>query len=369
MTSLPTGGGNSLRVGPAAPNRTMRTLDFLVERAFLPLAENTWKSRHPVGQVNRDLDVRITAVEELGPDVRSLTFAAVDGKPLPAWFPGAHIDLVLPSGRLRQYSLNGPRSDKQHWRIAVRRIPREAGGGGGSIEVHGLEVGDEVVVRGPREAFPFVFNPNGYLFVAGGIGITPILPMLRRTARRGRVPWQFVYTGRSRETMPFLDEISEIAGATRGAAERIHVWPDDERGTPDVREIIGLAPLGASLYTCGPVAMIDAIRRVIPDPQIDSLHYERFSPPPVVAGRPFTIRFASDNTVLRVGANETALTAVRRARPDQAYSCQQGFCGTCKVRVLEGSVQHRDRKLADYERESHMLLCVSRAAGELVIDA
>lgn len=367
MTTTPAGEAPVVRVPPADhPNRTMRVLDAVVRRVALPVALSGWQSRHPVGQVDRDLRVRVTAVGEAGVDVRTVELARVDGAPLPPWFPGAHIDVVLPSGRIRQYSLNGLRNDRDHWRIAVRRIPLEAGGGGGSIEVHSLAVGDELVVRGPREAFPFVFNPAGYLFVAGGIGITPILPMLRRTVRRNRVPWTLVYTGRTRDSMPFLDELAAI---TRGFEERVHIWPDDEFGTPDARRILALAPLGASLYTCGPAPMIDAIRAVVPDPQVDALHYERFSPPPVVGGRSFTIRLASDGTDVRVGADESALTAVRRARPAQAYSCQQGFCGTCKVRVLDGEVDHRDRSLTDFERAGHMMLCVSRGAGTVTIEA
>ena len=365
----------ALRVPPAdRPNRTMRTLDRLVERVALPIAVRGWGSRHPVGHVERDLRVRVVAVDEVAEDVRAFRLSRVDGQDLPAWFPGAHVDVVLPSGRLRQYSLNGPRDDRRHWRVAVRRIPTEAGGGGGSLEMHGLSVGDELVVRGPREAFPFVSHPAGYLFVAGGIGITPILPMLRRTVHRNLrgdrrddpVPWTFVYTGRSRASMPFLDELAEI---TRGFEDRVHVWPDDERGTPDVRRIVSLAPPGAALYTCGPAPMIDAIRAAIPDPQVDALHYERFSPPPVVGGRPFTVRLASDDTEVRVGANESALAAVRRVRPAQPYSCQQGFCGTCKVRVLDGAVDHRDRSLSPYERAGHMMLCVSRGTGTVTIEA
>ncbi|UDY23567.1 PDR/VanB family oxidoreductase [Nocardioides sp. Kera G14] len=367
MSETPRGVG--VRVPPTAdPNRTMRTLDTLVRRVAIPVALRTSRSRHPIGQVDRDLRAVVSRITVAGEGVKVFELSRADCKQFPWWFPGAHIDVVLPSGKVRQYSLNGRRDNPNQWRIAVRRIPLEAGGGGGSIEMHELEVGDALVVRGPREAFPFVFNEAGYLFVAGGIGITPILPMLRRTARRNRVPWTLVYTGRTRDSMPFLDEIAEIAGARPGNAERIHVWPDDEYGTPDAAKIISLAPAGAALYTCGPTPMIDALRRAIPDPQIDALHYERFSPPPVVAGKPFRIRLEREGVDLPVRADETALTAVRRVHPGQAYSCQQGFCGTCKVRVLEGTVEHRDRKLTDYEREGHMLLCVSRGSGTVVLD-
>ena len=352
---------------PAADqlNPTMTTIDRIVGALFVPLAESSWQSRRPVGHIDRELHCVVTAIDDVADGCRAFTFAREDGEPLPAWFPGAHVDVVLPSGKLRQYSLNGMRNDRRHWRIAVRRIPREAGGGGGSVEMHALSVGDHVTLKGPRDAFPFVFNQAGYLFVAGGIGITPILPMLRRTARLDRVPWTLVYTGRSRESMPFLDEIASITAAH---PDRVHIWPDDEHGVPDGRRILELAPQGAMLYTCGPTPMIDAIRAVIPDPQIDSLHYERFSPPPVRGGKPFTLRLERSEVTVDVGAEESALTAVRRVRPTQAYSCQQGFCGTCKVRVLSGRVEHRDHVLTPYERDGHMMLCVSRASGEVVLD-
>ena len=227
--------------------------------------------------------------------------------------------------------------------------------------MHSLEVGQALTLKGPRNAFPFISSEPGYLFIAGGIGVTPILPMLREVVRRGD-PYALVYTGRTRASMPFLDEIDLLTGG------RAQIWPDDERGVPNPADILDLAPNRAALYMCGPVPMLEAVRSQIPAPQIDTLHHERFSPPPVLGGKPFTVRFSDGTTHVDVGANESALTAVRRSRPRQAYSCQQGFCGTCKVRVLDGYVEHRDRVLTDRERDGHMMLCVSRAEGTVTID-
>ncbi|TQL66899.1 ferredoxin-NADP reductase [Nocardioides albertanoniae] len=348
-------------------SRLYRAFEGVVGAYWTKAAYRSWRRRKPLGRIDRDLSVRVSRIDEEGVGVKAIWFERTDGADLPAWDPGAHVDVLLPSGRLRQYSLNSDPDDLSGYRISVRRIDPSAGGGLGSVEMHHLAVGDQLVLKGPRNAFPFVDSPAGYLFVAGGIGITPILPMLRDVVRRG-VPYEFVYTGRSRESMPFLDEIREIAGD-----HEIHVWPDDETATgsghPDVAKIFALAPEGAALYCCGPMPMIDAIRAQIPDPQIDALHYERFSPPPVLGGHPFRVRLAESDTEVEVGAEESALTAVRRVRLGQAYSCQQGFCGTCRVRVLEGEVDHRDHALADYEREGHMILCVSRARGTVVIDA
>ncbi|MBO0842696.1 MAG: oxidoreductase [Nocardioides sp.] len=343
-------------------SRLYRVFEAIIGGYWTKAAYRSWRHRSPLGRVDRDLHVVLTGIDVEGSDVAAFWFEREDGEPLPPWDPGAHVDVLLPSGKLRQYSLNSDPEELSSYRISVRRIPPPVGGGG-SEEMHTLSVGDRLTLKGPRNAFPFVDSPDGYLFVAGGIGITPILPMLRDVVRRGE-PYAFVYTGRSRETMPFLREIWEIVGD-----HEIHLWPDDEMGIPDAAKIIDLAPEGAALYCCGPMPMIDAIRSQIPDPQIDTLHYERFSPPPVLGGLPFTVRLEASGLSVDVAADESALTAVRRVRPGQAYSCQQGFCGTCRVRVLSGEVEHRDHALADYEREGNMILCVSRADGVVTIDA
>ncbi|MBD0862164.1 oxidoreductase [Gordonia sp. zg691] len=345
--------------------------DAFVFRLFETVTGTWWTraaarsagGRPPVRAVDRDLRVRIASARDEACDVRTLSFTRTDGEVFPAWDPGAHVDVVLPSGRIRQYSLTSDPADLRTYRIAVRRIDENRGGGGGSAEVHTLEPGQELTLKGPRNAFPFIDSPGGYVFVAGGIGITPILPMLRDVARRGD-PYVLIYTGRDRASMPFLDEISQIVGD-----HDLHIWPDDEYGTPDAARIIDLAPPGAALYTCGPTPMVDAIRAQIPDPQIDTLHYERFSPPTVVGGEKFTVRLASTGMEVHVESDESALTAIRRTKPGQAYSCQQGFCGTCKVRLLDGQVEHRDHVLTDRERDDHMILCVSRAQGTISIDA
>jgi ferredoxin len=180
--------------------------------------------------------------------------------------------------------------------------------------------------------------------------------MVRAAGSRGHL----VYVGRSRSTMPFSNELP--VGA--------EVLPDDEFGTPDVAALMERAQPGAAIYVCGPPAVIEAAQRsaFVVNPT-GSLHTERFSAAPVVDGREFSVTLARSGAVVSVGADETALSAIRRERPGVVYSCQQGFCGTCKVRVLHGEVDHRERTLSDAERAGHMLTCVSRAAGDsLVID-
>lgn len=297
---------------------------------------------------------RLVARDE---DVVALTLAAADGRPLPGWHPGAHIDVRLPSGRVRQYSLCGD-PDADTYRIAVRRIPD---GGGGSVEVHdALPVGATVTTLGPRNAFPLSVPGYGspaerLRFIAGGIGITPILPMVRLADRLG-VDWSLIYTGRSRASLPFLDELERFG-------DRVHVRTDDAGGLPGAEELLGPCPPGTAVYACGPAALLTAIRTRLAGRDDVELHFERFAAPPVVDGRPFSVTVASTGRRIDVGADETLLAALNRSGVAAPYSCRQGFCGSCRTRVLSGAVDHRDTLLTDPEREDHMLICVSRAAG------
>lgn len=309
------------------------------------------------------LDRQVVAQDE---NVVALTFAAADRAALPAWHPGAHLDVHLPSGRIRQYSLCGDPLRSGEYRIAVRRIPD---GGGGSIEVHdALRVGSVVTTSGPRNAFPLSVpgygSPTRQLrFVAGGIGITPILPMLG-TAERLGVDWSMVYVGRSAASIPFLDEVRQFG-------ERIEIRTDDVHGIPGADDLLGECPDGTTVYACGPADMISTVREHLVGRDNVELHFERFAAPPVVDGEPFTVTVASTGTVVEVRADETLLAALRRAGIAAPYSCQQGFCGTCRTSVLNGVVQHRDTLLTTPERDSGMMLtCVSRApsGGQLTLD-
>ena len=299
---------------------------------------------------DRRLSLVVRAVTPEAQDVVSVRLSTEDWSPLPTWQPGCHIDLELPSGTVRQYSLCGDPDDPFTYRIAVRRL------GVGSREVHRLGAGDRVRIRGPRNAFPFIRAPR-YLFVAGGIGITPILPMVRAAAG---TDWHFVYCGRSRGSMPFLDEIADLD------PERVWIRPDTEYGMP-VRgaELLRWALPDTQVYCCGPPPMIASVR-------VDrsrGLHYERFSPPPVRNGQPFTVELRRTGAVVDVPADRSALEAIREVLPSVGYSCRQGFCGTCRVEVLAGEVEHHDSVLTEEQRRTSMAICVSRARdGRVVLD-
>lgn len=309
--------------------------------------------------VKRTNTAVVTKREVLTPDVVALTLADPQGGLLPSWTPGAHIDVQLPSGRRRQYSLCGSPGRRTDYRIAVRRI---ADGGGGSIEMHDtFAEGDTLVFEGPRNAFYLVTDEKELLFVIGGIGVTPILPMIRAAQQR-ETNWRAVYAGRSRQSMPLLDEVLAVA------PDRVTVWADDERGrVATASELLSDAGPATAVYVCGPSAMLESVRTARDEHADAPLHYERFGPPPVVDGVPFELELARSQQVISVPANRSALGVMLDSNPATAYSCQQGFCGTCKVKVLAGDVDRRGR--AD-EGDGEMLVCVSRAtSGRLVIDA
>ncbi|MFC8530753.1 PDR/VanB family oxidoreductase [Nocardia sp. NPDC057227] len=350
--------------GAGRPDRALRVVHALAS-ARLRWSALTHR-RAPVTAVHADrLPLIVARREQVADDVVALTFRAPDGGRLPRWHPGAHLDLELPSGRFRQYSLCGDPDDRNAYRIAVRRID---GGAGGSLELHGsVRTGSSLVARGPRNAFPFAVPGFGspahrLLFVAGGIGITPILPMLRLADRLG-ADWSLTYTGRSRASLPFRTELARYG-------RRVRIRTDDRDGLPDAAAVLpGLAP-GTAVYCCGPTGLTDTVlaaTRTLPGVEV---HFERFGPAPVRDGVPFELELARTGEVLTVPADRSALDVLLTARPDRLYSCRQGFCRTCVTRVLAGDPDHRDGALTPAERAAGDLLpCVSRAdGGRLVLD-
>lgn len=328
---------------------------------MLPTFSHLMRPRR-LAEANHKRDLRVLRREIVAHDrdVVALTLVAADDQPLPRWTPGAHLDLHLPSGRMREYSLCGDPAEADSYRIAVRRIPD---GGGGSVEVHEtLHEGAVITVSGPRNGMPLSVpgygSPAQHIrFVAGGIGITPLMSMMIAAERLG-LDWSMLYTGRSAETIPFISEVQRFG-------DKVSVRTDDLHGRPTAGDMIGDADVPTAVYACGPVPMLETLRRGLVGRTDVELHYERFSAPPVKDGRPFRITLAKTGGEVTVGAEESALAAILRTLPDAPYSCKQGFCGTCRVQVSGGTVEHRDKTLTPYERETgQMLTCVSRAGGE-----
>jgi ferredoxin-NADP reductase len=347
---------------PARADRFMRGLttfsDSYQEMLGAWHARRLPRPRQPGPPVSRWRELVVTERTGECAEVVSLRLAAPDGGPLRRWQPGAHLLLELPSGRLRHYSLCGDPADHGAYRVAVRRI---SSGGGGSAEIHDSVLPGTVLrAAGPRNGFPFAADP-AVLFVAGGIGITPILPMARLAAALN-LDWRLVYAGRSRATMPFLAEVAALGAA------RVDILADDETGVPDCPDLVRRSPADAAVYACGPPPMLAGLRTAAEAAGlVRAFHFERFTAPPIIGGRPFEVEI--DGTVLPVPADRSVLDVLRAWNPATPYSCQQGFCGTCTRRVLRGTVDHRDQRLTDSERENgDMLVCVSRAPeGERLV--
>ncbi|CAN7489529.1 PDR/VanB family oxidoreductase [Rhizobium sp. LjRoot30] len=302
-------------------------------------------------------DARIVEAKLEAEDVVSFVLRAAGGGALPAWAPGAHIDLCLPSGLVRQYSLCGDPAERASYRIAVLR---QADGRGGSREVHdGLRVGQTVSIAGPRNAFPLLAAPR-YFFIAGGIGITPILPMVEQAQKNG-ADWRLVYGARSRNRLSFLDRLG------RFDEQRVGLRLDEASARIDLDEAVAAARGGAEVYACGPKGLLDALEARFADEKLGArLHIERFAPAAAAVlpdDGSFRVILGRSGGHVDVPVGCSILEALRQAGHDHPCSCEQGFCGTCECRVLDGLPDHRDALLTEQERQAGkvMMPCVSRA--------
>lgn len=302
----------------------------------------------------------VESAELCAREVMAVTLANPDGETLPEWAPGAHIDVDLGDGFVRQYSLCGNPDDPGRWRIAVLR---ETAGRGGSQRVHDLvRAGMQLPVRGPRNHFPLV-DADRYLFIAGGIGITPILSMIRRAAAAG-YPWTALYGGRSRDSMAFVGELGAVPGG------EIDIVPQDERGLLDLPKSLGVPTERTAIYCCGPEPLITAVEQETAHWPPGTLHRERFTATPVPAeGGAFEVVLERSGMRLTVPEHEPLLDILENAGVDMDNSCRAGICGTCLVRVNSGEPEHLDDVLSDEERERGdvMLPCVSRSHSELLV--
>ena len=334
--------------------------------------------RHP-------LALRVREAEYLADQVLGLTLVDPAGGALPAWTPGAHIDIVLPSGTARSYSLCGD-PDAAAYRIAVLREPD---GRGASREIHETQlVGRVLPASLPRNQFELVPAPH-HAFIAGGIGITPLLPMIRAVAARGG-SWALHYLGRSRARMSFLEPLAAFAERTGG---RLDVVPRDERERVVMADILAAVPEGSAVYCCGPDGLIREVEELCAavGHGLD-LHVERFGRPvlapaaadvaaPETAGPdaetpcdpdgPFQVELRQTGVVLDIGPGDSILGRARTARTGLSFSCSDGYCGTCETPVVAGTPDHRDTVLTDDEKADNktMMICVGRSrTRRLVLD-
>ncbi|MFB7236939.1 PDR/VanB family oxidoreductase [Streptomyces sp. NPDC056269] len=310
--------------------------------------------------VPRTARLTVRAVVPEAEGVLGLVLADPAGAELAPWEPGAHLEVTLPSGAVRHYSLCGDPADRSTYRLGVLR---ERDGRGGSEEVHtAVGAGTILGVRGPFNRFPLV-PAERYLFIAGGIGITPLLPMLRSLPPGS---WSLLYGGRSLPGMAYREELAALPGVT--------LVPQDTAGLPDLDGVLAGLPAGTAVYCCGPEGLLRAVEERWSGP----LHTERFGAAPAAApgadpgtGDGFEVELRRSGRTVRVAPDRTLLDAVREVVPGVAYSCEEGFCGTCETKVLAGTPEHHDSVLGEDEKASGttMMICVGRSrGGRLVLD-
>lgn len=313
----------------------------------------------------RDVAVVVKEMTYEADAVVSLRLTRADGLALPAWQPGAHIDLVLPTGLVRQYSLVDSAVDLSWYRIAVLRDPMSRGG---SEYVHlFLRPGQTVAIREPLNHFA-LGDAQEYLFIAGGIGITPIIPMIDQATRRER-SWTLHYGGRSLPSMAFRERLAAASG-------QVVLWPADQCGLLPLSDIVATPRPATMLYCCGPAGLLEAVLDIaaVKGWASDAVRIERFKPrarPDSRRNRAIHVVAARTGTEVDVAPAQTVLDALARAGVRIESSCRDGVCGTCQVRVLGGEPDHRDDVLTLAQKSANdvMMICVSRSrSDELILD-
>ncbi|WFC65444.1 cytochrome P450 [Achromobacter denitrificans] len=307
----------------------------------------------------------VASVTRAADGIARIRLESPDGKPLPRWTPGSHIDVECgDTGLSRQYSLCGDPAVPGALEIAVLR---EADGRGGSAWIHEhLRPGGTVRVRGPRNHFRMDESAARLIFIAGGIGITPISAMARRARELG-LDYQLHYSGRARGCMALLDDLAQLHG------ERLHLHVSDEGGRNDFAALLAQPDAGAQIYACGPERMLAALQEACAGWPEDALRVEHFHSTLATLDpsreHAFEAELKDSGIVLQVPADQTLLAALRAANIDVQSDCEEGLCGSCEVRVLDGAVDHRDVVLTRAEREAgtRMMACCSRAQGGRIV--
>ncbi len=312
-------------------------------------------------------DVRMEARNVVSIDLRQ-----ADGAELPPFDAGSHVDVYLPDGLVRQYSLCNPSWERHRYRVAVLRTDESRGG---SMGMHRLRRGQEVRIGRPRNHFPLVDEGSHVLLLAGGIGVTPLLSMAHSLVADQR-PFELHYAARTGDTVAFREELSSLAArAAPRSSVVFHLDDGPASQRMDIRSVLACAPPDASVYVCGPGGFIRATQQACADtgwPE-KRLHFEHFTAPAPVRtdDGTFIVRVASSGALLPVGPDRTIVGVLADAGIMVPTSCEQGVCGTCMVRVLEGIPDHRDIYLSEAERKSRAVIlpCCSRAlSAEIVLD-
>lgn len=300
--------------------------------------------------------------------IASYELVAPDGAPLPAFTAGAHIDLQLPGGLVRSYSLVNPPADTHRYVIAVNRDRDSRGGSSWLHEVP--RVGELFTASAPRNDFPLAEHAASSVFIAGGIGITPFMAMASRLRQLGR-PWQLHYAARSRAQAAFAEALQALADGQPGCGVGLHL-SEQEAGRLDVARVVREAPAEAHLYCCGPAGMIDDFLKACAQRPAPHVHHERFAASQQAAtGGGYEVALARSGRSFAVAPGKSILDTLLDHGVDVQYACSEGICGTCKTGLLEGEADHRDDYLTPGERaanQSIMICCSGARSRRLVLD-
>jgi tetrachlorobenzoquinone reductase len=313
------------------------------------------------------ISARLTKIEDVARDTKLYTFTRTDGGKLPPYKPGAHIDLHLPNGLLRQFSLVVPQSDSDSYVVGVKRDAASRGGSRYIIEE--MKVGAEIKISAPRNNFPLVENATHVVLIAGGIGITPIWCMAQELIALKR-PWTLHYSCRSREDMAFLETLKTLDPAS------VHLHFDDEAEGKfiDLAAAIAAAPEGAHFYCCGPNPMLKAFEAAAASRPRANVHVEYFTAKEEAKADElggFWVELARSGEEYYIPPGKKVLEVLFDSGVDVDYSCELGICGACETRVISGEPVHHDAVLSEEEQatnEKVMICCCGCKTERLVLD-
>jgi phthalate 4,5-dioxygenase reductase subunit len=311
------------------------------------------------------LPLRVMRNDKIADGIHILEFRDTGGQPLPEFSAGAHIAIQAPNGLLRKYSLCNDPAERDRYLVAIKR---EANGRGGSCNlIDNTKAGDELMVAPPVNDFGLPPRAQDFLFIAGGIGITPIMAMIREVLRQGK-RFRLFYCSRSPETTAFLDELSAPEFKNQVT---IHYDQGDPARSLDLKPVLAERKNREHLYCCGPRPLMEAVRNMTDHWSSTAVHFEAFSEAEThkPTDKPFKLRLARSGEVLDVPTTKTILEVLRDRGLEVPSSCETGTCGTCRTKMLAGEADHRDLVLAEHERADTIMICVSRAKGdEITID-
>lgn len=311
------------------------------------------------------LTLRVTRNDRIADDIHMFEFRDPSGSQLPQFTAGAHIGVQAPNGLLRKYSLCNDPAERNRYMVAVKR---EANGRGGSIDlIDHVKAGDQIKVAPPVNDFGLPQRAQDLLFIAGGIGITPIMAMIKEARAQGK-RFRLYYLSRSPETTAFIDELSAPELKDNVV---IHYDGGDPANSLDLKPVLAERKNREHLYCCGPRPLMEAVRRLTNHWSSAAVHFEAFSDAEThkPTDKPFKVKLARSGEVLDVPTDKTILEVLRGHGLDVPSSCETGTCGTCKTKLVAGQADHRDLYLPDHERAGNIMICVSRAASdEITID-